>query len=305
MTSSSLPRFTLPFVLLGATLAPATDLKIVTTHTVGPSGIPPTVVTHYYTQSRSRREYRNGAGYAAHPGDKTAFTWGPRQAILQQCDARRTYMLDLDAHEFTVTDLDDHGRAKGVQPVHVSEPKDAGSLEIYLDTVDTGERKEMFGHAARHIITRERRVASPGSCAQSNTTETDGWYIDLDVPQGCDGTQRKTGTAIGFVTAGPAGCLKNLQVHRTGVAELGFPVQQTVTTHGNYKQADGTEKEFTSTNASDVTELSVSPLDKALFEVPTGFKQVSKLNTQPPVPTTVAIQSWWERVKRSVRGIFG
>jgi hypothetical protein len=304
MTSLPLPRFALPFVLLGATLAPATDLKIVTTYTMGPSAIPPTVITNYYTQSRSRREYRNGAGHAAHPGDKTTFTWGPRQAILQQCDARHTYMLDLDAHEFTVNDLDEHGRAKGIQPVHVSTPKDAGSLEIYLDTVDTGERKEMFGHTARHIITRERRVASPGSCAQSNDSETDGWYIDLDVPQGCEGAQRKA-KSIGFLAAGPAGCLKNLQVHRTGVAESGFPVQQTVTTHSSYKQADGTEKEFTSTNASEVTELSELPLDKALFEVPAGFKQVSKLNTQPPVPTTVAIQLWWERLKRSVRGIFG
>ncbi len=305
MTFSSLPRFALPFVLLGATLAPATDLKIVTTHTMGPSAIPPTVITNYYTQSRSRREYRNGAGHAAHPGDKTTFTWGPRQAILQQCDARRTYMLDLDAHEFTATDLDEHGRAKGVQPVHVSEPKEAGSLEIYLDTVDTGERKEMFGHTARHIITSERRVASPGGCAQSNSSETDGWYIDLEVPQGCDGTQRKAGTATAILTAGPAGCLKGLQVHRTGVAESGFPVLKTVTTHSAYRQADGTEKEFTSTNESEVTELSALPLDKALFEVPTGFKQVSKLNTQPPVPTTVAIQLWWERLKRSVRGIFG
>jgi hypothetical protein len=292
-------------------LASATDLKIVTRqHSgAGPQAAPPSVMTRYFHDSRSRTDSRNGAGRAAHPGDKPVYTWGPRQAFIQQCDARRSFMLNLDAREYTSAELDERGVPKGFKPAVIRHKEPGrGSVEIFIDSVDTGERKEMFGRAARHIVTHERRVASPDGCQQSMSSETDGWYIDLDVPSvSCHTapriTPREGSTAISVL--GSSSCLQKLEVHRTGVTETGFPVKLTTTTHTTLTQPDGSQKDYTNTFESEVTELSEAPLDPALFEVPAGFKLVSKLNTQPPVPTMVALQMWWERLKRSIRGRLG
>ena len=302
MAPSSVSRCLLP-VLLCAACASATDLKIVTSSKASVPGSLPSLTTRYYTQSRSRTEFRNSAVRQTSSAGRQIT--GPREAIIQQCDARRAYMLDLDAHEYTVTELSDHGHWKPGQPAQALPSKEGGSLEIYLDTEDTGDRKQMFGHTARHLITRERRMVSPESCGQNTNTETDGWYIDIEVPQGCDNVPGNKHSGIAILTAGPAGCLKNLQVHRTGVTDTGFAVQLKQTTHSFLTQPDGTKHQFTSTSETAVTELSEAPLDPKLFEVPAGFKQVSKLSTQPTVPAMVAIQMWWERLKRSIRGIFG
>ena len=286
----------------------AADLKIVTRQQSGSGSQagPPSVITRYFHDSRSRSDSRNGAGRTAHPGDKPVYTWGPRQAFIQQCDARRSLMLNLDAREYTSTELDEHGVPKGFKPAVIQHKEAArGSFEIFIDSADTGERKEMFGHTARHIVTHERRVASPESCQQNMSSETDGWYIDLDVPaNSCYSAPHKTVSSVGFLAS--TSCLQQkLQVHRTGAAETGFPLKLTTTTHTSFVQPDGSQKDYSSTFASEVTELSDAPLDPALFEVPAGFKLVSRLNTQPPVPTMVALQMWWERLKRSIRGRLG
>lgn len=286
-------------------LTSATDLKIVTSLHSGSQGSPASVITRYFHDARSRTDSRNGAAHALHPGDKLLYTWGPRQALIQQCDARRSLMLNLDAREYTSTELDEHGVAKGSKPVVIEHKESAkGSVEIFIDSVDTGERKEMFGHPARHIITHERRVASPDNCQHSMSSEMDGWYIDLDVPSGsCYATPHRTSGAVLFA-ASSSYLQQKLEVHRTGVTETGFPVKLTTTTHTSLVQPGGSQKEYASTFESEVTELSEAPLDPALFEVPAGFKRVAKLNTQPPVPTVVALRMWWERLKRSI-WIFG
>ena len=47
-----------------------------------------------------------------------------------------------------------------------------GTLQIWIENIDTGERKEMFGHMAMHIITREKRIAGPGACSKPSESET-------------------------------------------------------------------------------------------------------------------------------------
>ena len=179
-------------------LASATDLKIVTSlHSGSGSQVaPPSTFTRYFQGSRSRTDSRSSAGHALHPGDKPVYTWGPREAFIQQCDARRSLTLNLDAREYTSHELDERGVPKGYKPPVIPRKEPAkGSVEIFIDSVDTGERKEMFGHTARHIITQERRVASPDDCQHSMSSETDGWYIDLNVPSGtCYALPHRTST---------------------------------------------------------------------------------------------------------------
>jgi hypothetical protein len=53
------------------------------------------------------------------------------------------------------------------------------TIVIDVETRDTGERRQMFGHPARHFITIERRRTEYSDKPPSATLEirTDGWYL--------------------------------------------------------------------------------------------------------------------------------
>jgi hypothetical protein len=51
---------------------------------------------------------------------------------------------------------------------------------VETETVDRGERKEVFGHMARHVVTSRRIVPLVGAKRGADTTVTDRWYIDLN-----------------------------------------------------------------------------------------------------------------------------
>src|SRR5215475_10655792 len=98
---------------------------------------------------------------------------GPSMAtIVLRGDHERIFVLDMDAHEYTSYETD----SRGIKPQPTVDS--GGTLKIWIENIDTGERKEIFGHMARHIITREKRVAGPRACSKPSETETDGWYID-------------------------------------------------------------------------------------------------------------------------------
>ena len=52
---------------------------------------------------------------------------------------------------------------------------------------DTGERKQMFGFTAKHLIITMETASSPDACAKNNTKmQTDGWYIDAEFALDCN-----------------------------------------------------------------------------------------------------------------------
>src|SRR5258708_1592008 len=144
-----------------------------------------------------------------------------------------------------------------------------GLLQIWIDSADTGERRDFFGHVARHIITREKRIASPGACGGNSESQTDGWYVDMSVmPEWRQPKKRLGGVVVTSVlTAG--NCVNKfdkIEVHRTGV-EPGFPVKLSTTLQSEVKDRD-TSKNLVSTWGSEVVELSTVPLGPKLCEVP-------------------------------------
>jgi hypothetical protein len=292
--------------LMLSSAAHASDMKIVTTTRIQANGHA-TSVTRYIQGQRSRTEWRNETGRLGKPGEPATYTYGPPRVSIFQCDVYRALDLNLQDHEYTLHELDDQGRPKGVKPIPISTKASGGTLTINVETIDTGERKEIFGRTARHIIRREKRVASPGACGHSGETESDGWYTDLEERNGCVATPKaRTGVAtFGVLVAGGSLCMDKIEVHRTGTAAMGFPLKLTTTSRDAIVLPDGTSKEITSTFENEVTELSEQPLDPALFELPAGFTQVTTFKDQPPVPASAVIREWWERVKRSVRSWFG
>ncbi len=265
----------LPLVLLCCAFPPLTpsradDLKLVIQSQVTPNGHP-IVFTEYLKGQRSRTELRSTAGWGV-PGGGTIYANGHTIATIYQCDKRRVYRLDLEAHEYTTYELDERGLPVGSK-THPVEPSGA-TVSVTIESSDTGERKQVFGHLARRIVTKRKIVPGPGACTHSEEIEEDGWYIDLDATVGCPHLPRRD--AKGAILSGSSGCngkMDKFEVHRSGVAETGFPLKLTTTTQSQVVLPDGSSKPVNTTLARDVVEFSEAPLDPALLEVPADFKR--------------------------------
>lgn len=157
---------------------------------------------------------------------------------------------------------------------------------------DTGERREMFGYTARHIITKSFAEASPTACDQYPVErETDGWYIDLLYGFNCSpdlsGARGKPGEISSAAGEGPyfsmpvgyldlrrkprKGCSGSSyddvwQSKRIGTARFGYPVLLTVKS----RQKDTK----TSITTHEVTDIANTELDQSLFEIPAGFTRI-------------------------------
>ncbi len=134
-------------------------VKIVTRQVTG--GLADTR-TEYVTADRLRSEWQatpERSGYAM-------------ASIIQGGERERVFVLDLVAHEYVTYETDSRGAALGVKsPATVDS---GGRLQIWIDSTDTGERRDFFGHVARHIITKEKRIAR---LVRRQLGKPDGWMV--------------------------------------------------------------------------------------------------------------------------------
>jgi hypothetical protein len=137
-----------------------------------------------------------------------------------------------------------------------------------VNTVDTGERKEMFGYTARHLKQTMTSEASPDACNPSNMKiERDGWYINLEYGLNC-GTDRPPQ----MPSRPTGGCRDTVRTRHTGITNLGYPLIETTTVNGT-------------TMTKEVIELSRQPLDAALFDVPAGYTQANSMQEMYAAPS--------------------
>jgi hypothetical protein len=178
--------------------------------------------TEYLAPDRLRNEWQSQMRDGSGP---------PMATIIVRGERDRVFMLDLAAHEYITYEIDPRGSTVAVKRPMVDS---GGTLKIWIESTDTGERKELFGHSARHIITREKRVAGPGACSKPSVSETDGWYIEGSVlPEWHQQKKNNYGVVLAAeVSAGSNDKCFNkmdkIEVHRSGV-ETGFPVKITTT----------------------------------------------------------------------------
>ncbi len=98
-----------------------------------------------------------------------------------------------------------------------------------VTTKDTGERKQMFGYTARHIITTMEMESSPDACSTVNTKmEIDGWYIDAAFALDCDSNRAYTA----YRPKASGGCQDRYETKQIGIARKGFPVWEKTTMFG-------------------------------------------------------------------------
>lgn len=244
--------------------------------------------------------------------ENTIYFKGARQredksdgAIIYQCDLKQwvwynnkfndysTHSLATPSPEERAADeaYDKEEAKKKLRGERARAHGHGGVLTITTTTTDTGERREMFGYTARHIITKTVTEASASACRQDDFyQETDGWYIDLLYGVECSsdlsGAWNKPGE-INSTTEGPyfpmpAGYIKRFpksrkncpgtvyddEVHfkRTGTARFGYPVLLTF----KAKQKDTK----LSVSNYEVTDIVNTELDQSLFEIPAGFNRI-------------------------------
>lgn len=255
--------------------------------------------TTYWRGDRRRIEYRNSEDHRL----------GPHLAAITRCDLGKSFELNLDSSQYTSNLYPpkpltkEQLRARGLDGSTVSFPEKP-TVRIEIKTVDTGERKQMFGHMARHVITTEKRTPLQGSHAQPQESTRDGWYIDLDQHIACDPEYMRKGNAhsYGFVLVTPARTSANQIIDKPefvsiGKPETGFALEEFIVSDDAYTSADGTTNHVKSRTERRVTELYEGPLDASLFEVPHGFTREKEIERNPPPSSPNGIAQVWERMK--------
>jgi hypothetical protein len=140
-----------------------------------------------------------------------------------------------------------------------------GKVTTTITTKDTGERKQMFGYPAKHLIITMETVSSPDACTPTNSKmQMDGWYIDAEFALDCDYGQ----TYAAAYEGKKGGCKDKTEVKQIGTVKRGYPVYEKMTMFDK----NGAES-FSMVN--EVVELSKATLEASLFEVPADYRQVT------------------------------
>src|SRR5215213_8491840 len=209
--------------------------------------------------------------------ENTSYIKGKRQRsetnsgqmiMIQQCDLRRNIQIMTPAKVYMIQPYDQPSTSS-TTPNNTTAPASqpvtkGGVVTSTVMTKDTGERKQMFGYTARHIITTMEMKSSPEACSQVNTKmEIDGWYIDAAFALDCDSSRAYSN----YKPRATGGCQDRYETKTVGAARKGYPVWEKMTMLG----PNGTES-FSTIN--EVVEFSQVTLEQSLFEIPEGYQEV-------------------------------
>jgi hypothetical protein len=260
--------------------------------------------TSYTATDRKRMEYHNATGGGLHADGTLDMRPGPRLASITRCDLGQAFELNLEDGEYEVMpypQLTKIAMATGDLSVLRKTDSAAPTVRIETTTVDTGERTELFGHLARHVITTRKQTPLAGSRAKPQETVTDGWYIDLDTSITCDVEWPGGQGSHAHLRSGPA--LEKYEFVDKGHAETGLAVERKMRSRRTLTTSGGTKTETTYSSELKIIEFTEGRLDPALFEIPPGFRKVEDINRNPPL--TLAdrwfyTQAWIRAMARSV-----
>ena len=197
-----------------------------------------------------------------HKGERERFEFGDI-VVLKQHDLKRTVQIMKAANSYIVVP---DGAAPAVPAPAAAPnapPQKTGVVTMTTTITDTGERKMMLGREARHAKMVIDKQPSPGACDSAKQhIETDGWYVDLSIPA-------PTASDAPAQQA-PSGCGDEIKTTQNGDPKvLGFPVAYSTTITGD----DGKPNVV----SMEITELEITTLDAALFDIPPGMSDSGNL----------------------------
>jgi len=220
--------------------------------------------TSYIKGKRQRSEMNNG-----------------QMIVVQQCDLRRNIQIMPAAQAYIIQPYDTPNTTStspGAANSQSSATTKGGFVTSTVTTKDTGERKQMLGYTARHIITTMVMESSPEACSQvKSKMQIDGWYIDAEFALECD-----SGVAYRpYTPPQSGGCQDRYVTKQVGTAKKGYPVWEKTTMF----DPSGAES-FSTIN--EVIEFSNATLDASLFDVPAGYRQVNDFASAFSAPATTS-----------------
>jgi hypothetical protein len=238
-------RFALLFACLTLATAVYADVKVKTRQTA--SGQTQEVTT-YIKGKRQRSEQSMG---------------NLTMVNLTQCDLKRSVQLMPQSQTYLITSWEPSQASVQATSAGSATPQ-GGTVTSTITTKDTGERKQMFGYTARHLVITIETEPSPDACNQQKSKmQMEGWYIDAPFALDCE-TERYSN----YSPANTQGCRDRYEVKQVGAMKRGFAVWEKTT------MFDASGKEIYSMT-NEVIELSNTPLDAALFDIPSGYREVN------------------------------
>ena len=282
------PKFVVPNV---------PDLKIETRQTIDDPQSTVQTDTLYFKGAWQRREL-----YLQFPSAWSAQRT-VRHATITRCDERRSLQLNHDARLYAWSSINVIGsdvyrlRSRGRER---PEPAAAGAdVKITINTVDTGERRQVGSYFARHVITTITTDSSPGANTPRGESVEDGWYVDLP-PAGC----WDAGAGHSFLTGSvvrPGGVPDRIKVESYGAGRRGFAIEETTRRRG--------EHEPPLTTRVTLIEFSDAVLDKSLFDVPAGYRPalprlIGGFDMTKPDTIANRFSAYWQDVTTLARDFF-
>ncbi len=246
--STLITRFTILLISLVLSQNAFADVKIKSRQTMSGQTYENTT---YIKGKRQRTESMNG-----------------QMITITQCDLKRDLQLMPQGKVYMVRPYDD---VVSTTTTKVSDTNQSGGTVIKGGTVtttvtikDTGERKQMFGYAARHLIITSETESSPDSCNPvKSKMEQDGWYIDAAFQLDCDRTYNYSNNTNNQTS----GCRDKYQIKQNGTGKRGYALYEKMT------MFDESGK-VTTTIVNEVVELSKATLADDLFNVPADYREV-------------------------------
>lgn len=209
----------------------------------------------------------------------------PRLAMLSQCDLGRTVQLSEATRHYLVVSTDSAAPSAATAvgtsgqatpaPAPATSSKKGGVVTVTVTTTDTGERKTLLGHEARHLtVITERRPDANACDKQVERISIDGWYVDApQMAAACQAPAAATATPA----ANPeSSCSDRIETKTIGTAATGFAVATTVTTaHGALD--DKPDAFETSVTTMEVTALETKTVEPTFFDIPAGYTEVTSM----------------------------
>ncbi len=222
---------------------------------------------------RRRTEFHNTAQRRS-PDGSFAVADPSANVVIQRCDLARSFGLDTNTRDYSAKEYPPKPITREAEP-----DWDTSKLPAYrveTTTVDTGEREEIFGQRARHVITTTKTTPLGDTKGERSISVEDGWYIDYDPRISCDPSPPAGPKVHDFgwfykgVHRWPTDKIENVQIgeRETGLFVRGKQDSKNTTITGT----GSSSVNVTLSNAFQVTESYKGPLSPALFEVPTEFK---------------------------------
>ncbi|CAN5597374.1 hypothetical protein BH10ACI3_BH10ACI3_20210 [soil metagenome] len=186
---------------------------------------------------------------------------------IRQCDLQQTVKINEKSKKYFILPFFDTSNSKPLPPVAPTTKTTVvkgGNVTVAYNLTDTGERKQAFGFTARHLILKVAVEYAKDSCNGESKMSSidDGWYINL-MPESA-----KCAVPPPPGKVGPDDECRDKVVLKGVLSDPGFMLE------GTKKMYDGAGK-LQTTIGYETLDVSKSPLEMSLFEIPTGFTEVN------------------------------